>query len=142
MQVEDAHELAPGLIRRELDEGAIVVYELSTVRPEVIELGEKNVRETLRAYGIKKAYLALYDVSALNIMASGNLRERLATLNSIHPEVRGRSAVLFSRSPLTVGLQAFVRLLRSDSRPKRVFFSYEEALEWLRDYRDEGLRDR
>jgi len=87
----------------------------------------KRIEEWAR----EQPYLVLYDLRDPRVSMTPYLRERAAVLNTIRPDVRGRIAILISRSPTAYLMMAFARLRSHASREARIFFTEETALEWL-----------
>lgn len=125
------HELMPGLIRENLHNGRIVALRVEDASPEVLDKAYLTVLEVHRDCGAERPFLLLYDVENINLTLTPYMRTLIKKLNAANPHVRGRTAVLLSKSSMTLVLQSFVRFIRSSNRPKRIFFSRSEALAWL-----------
>jgi hypothetical protein len=125
-------EIAPGVSRQELHEGRIVILQIATVAREAVDAAYETVLEVHQRCEEKgQLFLFAYEVSSPQMFMTPYIRSMVNKLNVVNPQIHGRVAVILPQSSMGVLLQIFVSVLRSSNRPKRVFFSRDEAIQWL-----------
>ncbi|NJL93247.1 MAG: hypothetical protein HC915_05705 [Anaerolineae bacterium] len=126
----------PGLELEEWHHGRILIMKISSVSRAVVDAGSAAVLDFhARCQAAGQPVLLAYDVSPRDIAVTPYARQAVLRLTRANPHLSGRVAVILPRSALATSIAAFVVMVRSTGRPKRVFYSAEEARHWL----EEGL---
>lgn len=129
--MENRVEIASGLVKEELHGGRIIILRINSVSRETIDMAYETVTEIHHRCGDDLPFLLVYDVTPKNMTITPYIRTLSSRLNAVNPHVRGRVAVVLPKSPTTAIMKLFVAFLPSPNRPKRVFFSLDEAVRWL-----------
>lgn len=130
--------IMPGLARRSIDKGQIIVFSMTDHSATHVETFFDNVSKVQLAWLGDKPYLGLYDFSQnLGIQLTSEFRRRALELVHIRPDLMRRHA--FALPPTTShSLQpmlAFIRneLMKSELRYQvAIFQDGKSALNWLR----------
>ena len=128
-------EICPGLTRQWIRDRRIVVFKLTNSSRELTDAWFAAVVETYKQCPPGQSYLCLQDLSQGNLTITPYGRQRTSELSSLYPELRGRTAVLVSKSLMGQMMKGLLRLIgnRETGRNRRIFFHKDEALRWLED---------
>ncbi|MBI5930931.1 MAG: hypothetical protein HY862_16595 [Chloroflexi bacterium] len=121
-------------VTRELiDNGRITVYHLLSIKREAVDEWITSALETFKNWPSKEPFLVIYDfLESGGLTLTPYIRKRSQELAVARPELMGRAAIVL---PRTIGAQAakmFVLISLQKSRQRRVFFTMDEALAWIR----------
>lgn len=125
----DYKELMPGLTRESFHDGRIAVWSATTSTKEVIQAWFDYSRQEMQDWPAEHQYLALLDMSRVILTPFG--REKAAELTEVRPDLGGRVAIVISASSIGHLTRLFVNRSLNKNRERRVFYSREEAIQWL-----------
>jgi hypothetical protein len=131
LQPEGEEYINPYLRRYWLKEGRVVVYQ-PLPGGDMLKLWFDSVLKGLEDCAIDKPYLEIQDMRGAN-SNPGNQRVAMDLLRRMAYR-KGRSALIISKSPGGQMMAYFVNHVFvpfTGNIKRRVFFTMEEALEWL-----------
>lgn len=131
--VGNVEEIVPGLSRESLRNGCILVLHFTASSRTVVDAWYQTMRDTYENCQPDQPFLCLQDMTHPNIEITSYARVRSVEMAKLNPEIKGRIAVVMSKSLATHLMRGFLNLLNSnsDSRERRIFLSHDEALAWL-----------
>jgi hypothetical protein len=111
----------------------ILYFKVTGVSQAAIDSWFDFLEARLVAWPADKPYLVLYDVTHPSVSLTPYMQKKAKQLNHLRPDVSGRIAILSQASIIAHMFQFFARMLVKNSRPARIFFKEEDALNWLRE---------
>jgi len=126
--------LTPTLFRERLDDGRIVVFTLHDMANDTVNHWiAACLEEMKRCEEEHRPILILQDLSHPAVCQTEYSRERGQEVTTACPDLPGRIAfILQPGSVTTTRIGRFVRGQQLHCRDRQVFFSRDEALDWLR----------
>lgn len=119
--------------REWVDNKRIVHFRLYSITRDAIDEWINSSRETFLQWPAHEPILIVHDFTESGALSlTPYIRKRATELANVRPELMGRAAIVF---PRTIGAQAakiFVLISLQKHRVRRVFFTVDEALGWLR----------
>ncbi len=130
----DSVERVGQYVTREwIDNKRIVIYRIYGITREAVDEWITSAFEIFKLWPATEPLLVVYDFSESGgLSITPYIRKRTAELAEARPELMGRAAVIL---PRTIGAQAariFVLISLKKNRVRRVFFTVDEALAWIR----------
>ena len=129
---EDFEELTPGLSRYWLMQHQIVVYEATAAYRSVVDSWMNSVIDVMEHWPVDRPYLVIHDFRGKNLVFSPYARKRSQDLILISPQMPGFAAILIQMSIVGYAIQWFMRTAKTGSVDNRIFFNFDEALDWLK----------
>ncbi len=126
-------ELTHGIWIQLLDEGAIVAVRIATIERPSLDCLSRWLEARLSAWDALQPWLAMYDVTAPNVMLTLYMRRRVFEFAVLRPEVRGRVAFVMRRDAATMLFNLLQSGTSRRAREWRVWFDRQQALAWLRE---------
>lgn len=133
-QHESGVEKIGQFVTREwLDNGRIAVYHIYSITREAVDEWITSAQAIFRSWPDNAPFLVIYDFSECGgITLTPYIRKRSQDLAEVRPELRGRAAIVLPRTIGTQAVRMFILINLQKTRIRRVFFSMEEALRWIR----------
>lgn len=129
----EPEQIAPRVTLQWLDNKQLVVYMVQSLTREATDAWVENALELFRQWPANKRILIVYDFTLCGGVAlTPYIRKRAEELAIIRPEISGRVAVILPRSVGTQAARLFVLAKLKKSRVRRIFFTREEGLAWVR----------
>jgi hypothetical protein len=129
----EIEEITPRVTREWLDNRQLVVYTIQSLTREATDAWVEAALELFRQWPANKPILIVYDFAQSGGVAlTPYIRKRAEELSVIRPDVRGRVAVILPRSVGTQAARIFILAKLKKSRLRRIFFTREEGLAWVR----------
>ena len=133
-QKTDSVEKIGQFVTREwIDNRRIIIYRVYSITREAVDDWIASAFEIFMAWPATEPLLIVYDFSVSGALSiTPYIRKRTAELAEARPELMGRAAVIL---PRTIGAQAariFVLISLKKNRVRRVFFTMDDALAWIR----------
>lgn len=127
--------IAPGVSRCWLDEGKIVWFTLESIDRKVIDAWVSAVEEVFKDWPTDLPFLTVQDFSRCEGLAlTSYIRKKGEYLASLRPELSGRNALVLRRSVVAQAVKLLLIQMNDKRRERRMFFSAQEAIEWLQAY--------
>lgn len=119
-------------------DGKIIIYEVTDVRRESVDVWAKVAHDTLVNWSPDYPYLNLQDFSGVdNFAMTPYVRLRAEELMEPRPELLGRTAIVLKKSLGSRIVSMFIRAKKvKKARQRRLFFTQEDALAWLEEWLD------
>lgn len=139
MEPENVEEITPHLTRGWLDNSSIVVYRPTINTRENVDAWYRITLETAQNWAKDQPYLELHDMreavlTPYSRAKAGELVRQLA-------QYKGRAAIVIAQTRLGDIIGFFVNnvfSVRRGSMERKVFTSFDDALQWLRDAKSAG----
>ncbi len=125
--------IASGISYQWLDEQHLLKFVLLDVSRETVDKWYSFLTEVLQNWPVERPYRVLYDMRRENVIFTPYIREKASEINLLHPEVKGRIAIVLKPNVTAYLVRLFARVRRRSSRVTVLFFTEEEALLWLRE---------
>ncbi len=129
----DIERLAPGLTREWLCDRRIIVFNFKDVSRETVDACVRGIRETIEHWPLGQQYLCAYDLQFPQAALTAYLRERLKEVMEMYRDRGGSTAIIIQRTFMANLAQFFLNTQKQGIRVRRIFFSREEGLDWLKD---------
>ena len=131
-------KLSEHVTTKHVHDGKIIIYEVTDVRRESVDVWAKVAHDTLVNWSPDYPYLNLQDFSGVeNFAMTPYVRQRAEELMEPRPELSGRTAIVLKKSLGSRIVSMFIRAKRvKKARQRRLFFTQEEALAWLEEWLD------
>ncbi len=127
--------VAPRVSRCWLDGGKIVWFSLEAIDREVIDGWVTAVEEVFKNWPADQPFLTIQDFSKCEGLAlTSYIRNKGEHLASLRPELPGRNALVLRRSVVAQAVKMLLIQMNDKRRERRMFFSAQEAIEWLQAY--------
>ncbi len=131
-------QLTPYLTRELLQDGKIVLFTLYDISPQTLEAWAEGNKAAISDWPVDQPFLNIQDFTPVKgLTITPAIREKVKVLTGLRKEQPGRTAIVIA-SRLTViavqtilGLLTLMRRSKHVSRERKVFFSREEAIEWV-----------
>lgn len=129
----DEFQLTEGVWIHTLDDDRILVVRCSTIQREAVDTLIVWLKERIEQWDAQKPWLAVYDLTLPGAMLTPYMRARVAEINDVRQEVKGRVAMIMRRDTTASLLSMFAMIRTHSSRQLRVWFHRADALVWLRE---------
>ena len=124
-------QISPTLTREYLYDGRIVVFKVTSISRQTIDLWAEIVREAVVSWTPDHWYLALHDYSEGNISLTPYARAKGTELFNLRPDIRGSIAFVLRKTFIAQVMHLYLRSQRHDYYQNQIFFSRTEGLSWL-----------
>ncbi len=144
--VVNLKDILPGQINKHLrlewaEEHQIAILYANSIKREVVDAWADKMQEIMFAWPKNKILLTLHDYSEIeNFVTTPHLRRRSRENVMLRPDLNARTAVVLPDSFVIRMTAVFLRALpqpHKSSRQRRIFTSYEQAMDWLKEALDE-----
>jgi hypothetical protein len=134
MTPSGVEHIGAGVTRERLDEGRIVVFTLSDMSTESVDIWVDACLDAMRdCVEAQRPLLVVQDLSTPGVMQTDYSRSRGNTVTTAYPELEGRIAFVLPEAIVTAyRIGRYVRGQGNQYRRRQLFITREEALAWLR----------
>lgn len=124
--------LAPYLMRQWLLNRRIVVYKVTEATRHAVDAWIDAVKETRQLWPPDQVYLAIHEFSDVRIMLTPYARTQSSAIITEGSHAPGYAAIVVRHGVIGQAIQVFLKLQHHQLNENQVFFSYKEALNWLK----------
>lgn len=133
--LEDAspvEQVMPGMTRQWLLDRRIVVFTMTSPSREVSDGWINTVKATMENWPSDRPYLAIHDLTSNKMSLTPYARKHAEELIPLSAMAPGYAAIILPRSFIAQVIRVFLRTQKQQGNQNLVFFSRQEALEWLK----------
>lgn len=116
-------------------EGKIVVFKVTSIHRETIDLWVDKYREIILGWETGVPLLTLHDfMEAGSIIMTPHMRRRSTELANLRSDIPTRTAIVMKESLFVNATRIFINSLyksQKSTRIRKIFFTQAEALDWL-----------
>ena len=134
--VSKIEEINEHLKLKWLNDGQIVVFKMTTVHREMIDVWADRYKALLTEWPSEQPLLTLHDfLETDSIIMTPHMRRRAQEFVSLRPDVITRTAIAMQQSLFANATRIFIQTLpqSTPNRLRKIFFTREDALAWLND---------
>jgi hypothetical protein len=125
-------QIVPGMTRQWLLDRQIVVFTMTSPSRDIVDAWIDTVKATMENWPGDRPYLAIHDLTSNKVSLTPYARKRTEELLPLSAKVPGYAAIVLSRSFMAQVIRLFLRSQKQQGVNNVVFFSRQEALEWLK----------
>lgn len=130
----ERNELVSGLYVERVDDGQIVIFTILKMVRTVVDAWIDACNEEMRICLEQGRNLSiLQDLSDRHVTQTPYSRERGQDIVDAYPDLTGRIAFVLPDTPDNQRIRLFVQRQEHQYRERKVFFSRDEGLAWLRE---------
>ncbi len=128
-------QIGPHVTLERLYDGRIGVLTVTSIDRQSIDLWSETAIRLLSQRVPDQPHLVVHDVSGEGLALTSYIRKKAQETVGHYPDAPGRTAIVVRRGAAAILMQLFINhLVRVISgRPTRVFFSRDEAINWLKE---------
>lgn len=126
------------LTREILLDGKIVLFTLYDISPETLEAWAEGNRSAITDWPAEQPFLNIQDFTPVKgLTITPAIREKVKVLTGLRKEQPGRTAIVLANRLTVIAVQTILGLLtlmrrsKHVSRERKVFFSRDEAIQWV-----------
>jgi hypothetical protein len=124
-------QVSPDLTRSWLMNRRIVVFRATTPTRNAVDAWIACVKQTMVDWPKEQPYLAMHDFSGPKISMTPYARKRAEELAPLNTGSAGYAAIILAPTYVALAIRLFLRTQHQQGNENQVFFSRQEALEWL-----------
>jgi len=121
------------ITRETLADGSVACYRFFSTGSEAAETWLKEMNRLFSSPDDERPHLFLIDIRPAKNLVSADMFKTLRTAAAEHPNLSGKTAILFTPETSTkmVELMAQHNPMESANRPLKIFSDEKEAIAWL-----------
>jgi hypothetical protein len=125
-------QLTAGITREWILDRRIVIYAGINLSRAAIDSWYEAFKADIMAWPVDRPYLVVHDLTHKNVALTPYARKRAQDMVYLRPDVKGRSALIMRNTFASHLIDMFLRQQRNTPRERRVFYTREKAIEWLK----------
>jgi hypothetical protein len=129
----DVEYVAPGLTRQWLCDRKIILFIFKDVSHETVDACANGIIETIEKWPPEIPYLCAYNLCFPEASLTPYFRDRLKEVMERYRDRAGRTAIVIQRTFITNLAQFFLNTQKPGIRVRRIFFSLDEGVAWLKE---------
>jgi hypothetical protein len=115
-----------------LHDGQIPCFTLADISRATVDDWMRLLAQLMEYWPADLPYAAIIDATPSGGMLTPYARAKVGDLEGINPSLQGRVAVILPRTFVAQLIRLFVRTLRRQKVVTGIFFTREEALDWVK----------
>ncbi|MEP7288023.1 MAG: hypothetical protein ABI947_19900 [Chloroflexota bacterium] len=112
----------------------IVVSKITSVSRDVVDAWINTVKATMENWPEERPYLAIHDLTSDRVSLTPYARTRAEELIPLGAKVPGYAGIVLPKSFVAQLIRLFMRTQRKQGVHNEIFFSMEEATNWLKSW--------
>lgn len=132
-ELQKGQLIVEGLYINFIADGKIMICTIESLSRTIVDAWiEQCDQEMQRCVAENRPILVLQDLSQSSEAQTPYSKERGQALADAYPELDGRTAFVLPDTPDNQRIRLFVRRQPHQYRERRIFFTRQEALDWLK----------
>ncbi|MBX3083621.1 MAG: hypothetical protein KF716_18450 [Anaerolineae bacterium] len=127
----DIEQISPYMTRYWLFDHQIVVFKMTSVSREAVDVWIDTVKATMTAWSSDHPYLAIHDMTSEKTALTPYARARAEELLPLGTRTPGFAAIVLPGTFVGQVIRLFMRTQKNQGVHNEIFFTLQEAITWL-----------